>query len=379
MNRRILINEDERSRILGLHENRRKQEWSFLFEQDTQLQASGQATLNFQTAKFADVQSCKAEGRQGPAALVAKFGLNWGQTQKKWLDSKCNGKTPCDKLGPSNTNLTDALCEGTFGAASASPVAQTTTGSATGTTFVIDDKPTVLNTDQEISNMVKSKKITKDTLVFKSPEIPNWTKISDLPETSLIKKAVMSIIATVPPDLPGKTKTFLISPDGIQASKSYTEEQLTAAIKDGSLSRNAQVEVRDASGMATYQPIMQNVDAAKIVNLASGPVALQQEMPSTGNKTLDQWLKTQSGQTYLSKPDRPAQEAFIDYLEQSGDPIIASIGGKEALRKILLGDVNKDTKFGRWLQRGGNKFKNVGKVLKGQNVVANTGYNPKRP
>ena len=33
MNRRILINEDERSRILGLHENRRRQEWGMLFEE----------------------------------------------------------------------------------------------------------------------------------------------------------------------------------------------------------------------------------------------------------------------------------------------------------------------------------------------------------
>ena len=34
MNRRILISEDERSRILGLHENRKKQEWNLIFEQD---------------------------------------------------------------------------------------------------------------------------------------------------------------------------------------------------------------------------------------------------------------------------------------------------------------------------------------------------------
>ena len=81
MNRRILINEDERSRILGLHENRRMKEWGMLFEggpyEDqslalgaetttstpttgggattgggSQTQTSGQATLNYQTAKF---------------------------------------------------------------------------------------------------------------------------------------------------------------------------------------------------------------------------------------------------------------------------------------------------------------------------------------
>ena len=292
MNRRILINKDERSRILGLHENRRMKEWGMLFEEAiSQIQPSGQATLNYQTAKFADVQSCKAEGQQGPANLVTnKFGLNWVETQKKWLDSKCNGKTPCDNKATSNINLTNALCEGTFGAASSAAPAAQTAGSATGTTFYIDNKPTVLNTDQEISDMVKSKKITADTFVFKSPEIPAPTKISALPEDSPIKKAVMAIIATVPPDLPGETKSFKISPDGKQPPKDYTEEQLTAAIKDGSLTQNAFVVVTDqATGKSSYQSIMQNADAAKIVNLASGPGQVADQFKTTGVPELDAW------------------------------------------------------------------------------------------
>jgi hypothetical protein len=382
MNRRILISEDERSRILGLHENRKKQEWNLIFEQDNTGCASvpelkniedekkfrGWVKQNYGTEKITvggATNSPNAQVSPGRDFIVAspnKFCTN--VTSGIW------GAKPASGGGKTLGELYLV----------ANPATPTSTGSATGTTFAIDNKPTVLNTDQEITDMVKNKKITAETLVFKSPEIPTWTKISALPEDNPIKKAVMAIIATVPPDLPGETKTFKISPDGKQPAKDYTEEQLTAAIKDGSLTQNSFVVVTDqATGKSSYQSIMQNPDASKIVNLASGPAALQQEMPSTGNKTLDEWLKTQAGQTYLSKPDRPAQEAFIDYLEQSGDPIIASVGGKEALRKILLGDVNKDTKFGRWLQRGGNKFKNVGKVLRGQNVVANTGYNPKRP
>jgi hypothetical protein len=377
MNRRILINEDERSRILGLHENRRMKEWGMLFEEAvSQIQPSGQATLNYQTAKFADVNACIAETNQ-PAALVTKFGLNWAETKKKWIDGKCNGTTPCaanDQTGKTNMNLGKALCEGTFGGAA--PAAQTT-GSASGTTFYIDNKPTVLNTDQEISDMVKSKKITADTFVFKSPEIPKPTKISALPEDSPIKKAVMAIIATVPPDLPGETKTFKISPDGKQPPKDYTEEQLAAAIKDGSLTQNAFVVVTDqATGKSSYQSIMQNADAAKIVNLALGPEALKSEIKSTGNAVLDAWLKTPGGQTYLSKPDRPSQEAFIDYLEQSKDPIVAQVGGKAAMRKILLGDFSADTKLGRTGQKIGGAFKRAGQALMGKDTGINRGYNP---
>ena len=42
------------------------------------------------------------------------FGQPYTVIQKKWLDAKCNGKTPCDKMGQSNKNLAMAICEGTF-------------------------------------------------------------------------------------------------------------------------------------------------------------------------------------------------------------------------------------------------------------------------
>ena len=358
MNRRILINEDERSRILGLHENRRMKEWGMLFEEAvSQIQPSGQATLNYQTAKFADVQSCKAEGQQGPANLVTnKFGLNWVETQKKWLDSKCNGKTPCDNKATSNVNLTNALCEGTFGAASSAAPAAQTAGSATGTTFYIDNKPTVLNTDQEISDMVKSKKITADTFVFKSPEIPAPTKISALPEDSPIKKAVMAIIATVPPDLPGETKSFKISPDGKQPPKDYTEEQLTAAIKDGSLTQNAFVVVTDqATGKSSYQSIMQNADAAKIVNLASGPGQVADQFKTTGVPELDAWLKGPLGSVWDKMEEGKLKEKSLDTYKRQ-DPQLKAIMDKIGEGKVrdALG-----TKRNNMLARG---FANIRKA-----------------
>ena len=209
MNRRILISEDERSRILGLHENRKRKEWGFLLEQ---------VDTSKVVAAYGSVEACKTaydtEYLSGIAQKVT--GQVYTVIQKKYLEAKCMGKTPCNTLGDSNRNLAMEICEGTFtldGAVAGG--AATATGSATGTTFAIDNKATVLNTDQEITDMVKAKKITAETLVFKSPEIPTWTKISALPEDSPIKKAVMAIIATVPPDLPGENFKF-IGADGKQ-------------------------------------------------------------------------------------------------------------------------------------------------------------------
>lgn len=340
MNRKILISEDERSRILGLHENRKHQEWGLVFE-------------NFSKANppFTDVKACKAEGRMGGIALAQKFGLDFRKLQTDYIAAKCNGKTPCDKSAAANINLTDEICEGTFGFGAA-PSTTPTASSATGVTFAIDGKATVLNTDQEITDMVKTKKITANTLVFKAPEIPTWTKISALPEDSPIKKAVMGIIATVPPDLPGESKTFKISPDGRQPSKDYTEEQLTAAIKDGSLTQNAYVEVRDASGMATYQPIMQNADAAKIVNLASGPAAVQQNafpnIATLDKATQDRvlkWGESQAGKYVIGMKTPEEKESALDNLDRRR-------GDKEtrALRKVIrkaMG-LRGDT----WIDRG---------------------------
>jgi hypothetical protein len=180
MDRRILINEDERSRILGLHENRKRQEWGFLNEADT----------SKVIAAYGTVESCKADiGKTYLSGVALKVtGQDYRVIQKKYLEAKCNGKIPCDTQIVSNTNLAKEICEGTFTLDGAAAPAAQTIGSATGTTFAIDNKATVLNTDQEITDMVKNKKITAETLVFKSPEIPTWTKISALPEDSPIKK-----------------------------------------------------------------------------------------------------------------------------------------------------------------------------------------------
>ena len=162
MNRRILISENERSRILGLHENRRMKEWGLINEQMkyiknkttnvasmfngsiipadsveiTQLEfqnltnAGGTAASPVTPAPapvtpapapfipngYDSIDACKATYNTlflyGISMKV--LGQNHLAIQKKWISSGCNSKTPCDKTAASNKNLAMAICEGTF-------------------------------------------------------------------------------------------------------------------------------------------------------------------------------------------------------------------------------------------------------------------------
>jgi hypothetical protein len=158
MNRRILISENERSRILGLHENRRMKEWGLINEQIkyiknkttnvatmfngpiipadsveiSQLEfqnltktggagttvsgATAVAPAPFIPNGYDSVEACKTAYKTTYLSGVSMkvFGQNYTVIQKKWIESKCNGKTPCDKSGAANTNLAMAICEGTF-------------------------------------------------------------------------------------------------------------------------------------------------------------------------------------------------------------------------------------------------------------------------
>ena len=169
MNKKILISENERSRILGLHENRRMKEWGLINEQMKYIKnkTTNVATMfngpiipadsvEISQLEFQNLTKTGGAGATGvvpapaavvpaPAAVVPApvpfipngyesveacktafnttflsgisqkvFGQPYTVIQKKWLDAKCNGKTPCDKMGPSNRNLSMAICEGTF-------------------------------------------------------------------------------------------------------------------------------------------------------------------------------------------------------------------------------------------------------------------------
>jgi len=327
MNRRILINEDERSRILGLHENRKREEWGMLFEE-----AVTGVIPGTEGKPVVPTVSTPPATRDEIIAFQT-YAVN---TKKENLGTKdVLGKGPgVDGVFGPKSQAAWAKHSADYGK---SKEIQTSGNDALTYTYYIKDAAgnettKIFTTIDELNKAIAAKQVTQETAV--------WRR--DLGVKKLVKDinsvAINDAIASIAPDAkladkPGST--FKISPDGKQPPKDYNTEQLTAAIKDGTLTQSAFVVVTDAtSGISTYQSIMQNPTTAKIVNLASGPEALKSEIKSTGNATLDAWLKTPGGQTYLSKPDQVSKEAFIDYLEQSKDPIVAQVGGKAAMRKI---------------------------------------------
>jgi hypothetical protein len=161
MNKKILISENERSRILDLHENRRMKEWGLINEEMIYIKdANGKASMfngsippigstkidkvefdainkllgtaaapvtpapapvtpapaPFIPNGYDSIDACKADYNTSFLSGISMkvFKQNYKVIQKKWIESKCNGKLPCDKLGPSNKNLSMAICEGTF-------------------------------------------------------------------------------------------------------------------------------------------------------------------------------------------------------------------------------------------------------------------------
>jgi len=385
MNRRILINEDERSRILGLHENRKQQEWGMLFEEAVAATIEAAKAAAGAPGATADTGGACAsapglKSKEDEVKFRAFAKKNYGEetvafgkiNTPGFVDSPslfCNPKFKALGIVYNHKPASGggkSIGELFLAGGGAAAGGTTATSSASGTTFAIDNKPTVLNTDQEISDMVKSKKITADTLVYKSPEIPKWTKISALPEDSPIKKAVMAIIATVPPDLPGETKTFKISPDGKQPAKDYTEEQLTAAIKDGSLTQNSFVVVTNqATGESSYQSIMQNPDASKIVNLASGPGQVADQFKTTGIPELDAWLKGSIGSVWDKMEEGKLKEKSLDTYKRQ-DPQLKAIMDKMGEGKVrdALG-----TKRNNMFARGFANIKKAGVEALGGTVA----------
>jgi hypothetical protein len=119
MNRRILISENERSRILGLHENRRMKEWGLINEKAATVVPAPAAVVttnavgtaaapvvpapaavvqapvaqaSFIPTGYDSIEACKAEA-EVPKLVASKVfaGQDWEVVKRKWVDSKCNG------------------------------------------------------------------------------------------------------------------------------------------------------------------------------------------------------------------------------------------------------------------------------------------------
>ena len=260
MGQKLIISENERSIILNMHKNAIKK--NYLREQVT--------------TDTTTVAGIPIDGKTvNPTVMAIQKKLNEkNKTTPGWV--------PLIEDGKFGEKTVKAL----YGAIP-KKAATATASSASGTTFYIDGKPMVLNTDAEINDMVTTKKITLDTFVFKSPEIQTPTKIKDLKDDNPIKISMTAIINKVAPELAPETKPFKISMTGTQADmKDMTAEQVIAAIKDKTLTDKAYVV--NAAGQ--FEPVMKNIELSKIIQTAMGPANVTPEIKPTGNAELDTWL-----------------------------------------------------------------------------------------
>jgi peptidoglycan hydrolase-like protein with peptidoglycan-binding domain len=338
MRQKLIISENERSIILNMHKNAIKK--NYLTEQ---------VTTNTTT-----VAGIPIDGKTvNPTVMAIQKKLNEkNKTTPGWV--------PLIEDGKFGEKTVKAL----YGAIpKKAATATATASSASGTTFYIDGKPMTLNTDAEINDMVNTKKITLDTFVFKSPEIQTPTKIKDLKDDNPIKISMTAIINKVAPELAAETKPFKISMTGTQADmKDMTAEQVIAAIKDKTLTDKAYVV--NAAGQ--FEPVMKNIELAKIIQTAMGPANVTPEIKPTGNAELDTWLKGPIGSAWNKLTDQKQKESMFDSFEKT-DPTIVSLKnslGKGPLRSLV--GMSADTKLGRGIQNLRGK---VGAAIAGNQPV----------
>lgn len=336
MGQKLIISENERSIILNMHKNAIKK--NYLREQVT--------------TDTTTVAGIPIDGKTvNPTVMAIQKKLNEkNKTTPGWV--------PLIEDGKFGEKTVKAL----YGAIP-KKAATATASSASGTTFYIDGKPMTLNTDAEINDMVTTKKITLDTFVFKSPEIQTPTKIKDLKDDNPIKISMTAIINKVAPELAAETKPFKISMTGTQADmKDMTAEQVIAAIKDKTLTDKAYVV--NAAGQ--FEPVMKNIELAKIIQTAMGPASVTPEIKPTGNAELDTWLKGPIGSAWNKLTDQKQKESMFDSFEKT-DPTIVSLTnslGKGPLRSLV--GMSADTKLGRGIQNLRGK---VGAAITGNQPV----------
>jgi len=341
MRQKLIISENERSIILNMHKNAIKK--NYLREQ---------VTTNTTT-----LAGIPIDGKTvNPTVMAIQKKLNEkNKTTPGWV--------PLIEDGKFGEKTVKAL----YGAIpKKAATATATASSASGTTFYIDGKPMTLNTDAEINDMVNTKKITLDTFVFKSPEIQTPTKIKDLKDDNPIKISMTAIINKVAPDLITK---FKISINGTPEDEfykkevdGYTAEQVTAAIKDKTLTDKAYVV--NAAGQ--FESVMKNTELAKIIQTAMGPASVTPEIKPTGNAELDTWLKGPIGSAWNKLTDQKQKESMFDSFEKT-DPTIVSLTnslGKGPLRSLV--GMSADTKLGRGIQNLRGK---VGAAITGNQPV----------
>jgi hypothetical protein len=362
MNRRILINEDERSRILGLHENRKHQEWGILFEEavtttsTTAAPASAGSCASAPGLKSMDDEiKFRAFAKKNYGEETLDYGPKTGTNKISWDGFVNTPKVFCNPnfqaLGRVYNHKPASGGGKTIGELFLAGGATTTTGSAVGTTFYIDGKPQVLGSDKEINDMIATKKITQDTYVFKSPEIPAPTLIKDLKDDNPIKKALMGEISKVAPELQQKMSIFILDEKGQRQGPFDATALEKQIVTDKTITKDTKVW-----NGADWVPASQVKELQQFFEKL-GPQApeVKSEFKTTGIPELDAWLKGPLGSVWDKMEEGKLKEKSLDTYKRQ-DPQLKAIMDKMGEGKVrdALG-----TKRNNMLARG---FANIRKA-----------------
>jgi hypothetical protein len=307
------------------------------------------------------IEACKAEAPKVASSKVFA-GQDWEVVKRKWVESNCNGTTPCIVgNASSNINLRKAMCEGTF--TMGAPAAAT----PSEYTVYKGGVPSKMTVDQ-ISQGLADGTIKPTDKVWDISKGQGSDAIVPLSTLTLDTK-IQASIKTIAPELAGEEKTYEISADGRAAAIKYTKETLTKAIADGTLNKDSAyvIIVDPATQAKSYQKVMLNADLVPIINSASGAQPIAAERKSTNIPELDAWLKGPIGSAWDKLTDPKQKESMFDSFEKT-DPTITKLKdtvGKGQLRSAL--GMAADTGFGRKLQNFRGK---VGAAITGNQPVA---------
>jgi hypothetical protein len=312
-NRRIIINEDDRSRILNMHENHAKRN-NLNFGRLRLNEAAAQPTdvAAFQDYMDTVSQTWNNGGTLNKGAGYGNFGPNtqtaWGTYGDQYEQSKANKAKTFQVGDRSGTNLS---------------------------TMTLD----------QIANAVKTGEITTASYFNDNGQMK---PVIDSPE---IKAELDKVAQPVAAKANLSQYSFNV---GGKAVKYNTEEDLKSAVENKQVNTNTQVYSQKLGAWTPISSQSENVDFDIVFNPQKYgiiPDIATQQVKSTGNQAVDTWLQTPEGVYFKTLTNDKAKEQFMDYLEKTGAGIIAQAGGKKALRQAALGAISADTGIGRLGQR----------------------------
>jgi hypothetical protein len=360
-NRRILINEDDRSRILNMHENHAKRN-NLNF---------GRLRLNEATKKASEVLKTKDDiiAFQDWVVNTKKQNLGVKNPLGKGLgvDGIMNPGGNTEKAW--NSGLGDEYMKVKGIPGSGIKIENITFKTPDG-----DLKYTDVN---QLADAVKNKKVTMDTLVWWPGINPNQrVAIKSIPETEKAKitdtmTAINNAMGQIVPDAPVESKTYRISIDRTNNNvENLSKEQIIAKMNQDEAFKNA---IKNdtagyistaADGTASWQSIKAIPELTNDINAAIGVADVGKD---TGNPAVNAWLNTEFGLAYQKMKtdgtDPKAIEKFFDFLESAGK-LPQGVDGK-TFRNVL--GQKADTFLGRVAS-------GVKGAIKGATQGAKTGY-----